>query len=102
MRAQENVILALKIKNIFDEEKSRVGAQRIAKRLKAEGHPVGRHRVARIMRLHGWRAKASRKFKATTNSNHGLPISPNLLQQNFEVSRPNEKWESDITYIWTD
>jgi putative transposase len=66
-RAQENAALAAKIKKFFDDEFSRAGAKRIAKRLKQEGTPVSRHRVARIMRLHGWRAKAARKFKATTN-----------------------------------
>jgi transposase InsO family protein len=87
-----------KIKKIFDEEHARAGAKRIAKRLNQEGIIVGRHRVARIMRANGWRAKAARKFKATTNSNHKLPVAPNLLRQNFSASRPNEKWTSDITY----
>lgn len=53
------------------------------------------------MREHGWRAKGFKKFKATTNSNHNLPVAPNLLQQNFEATHPNQKWVSDITYIWT-
>jgi putative transposase len=101
-RAQENAELAAKIKSIFDDEHSRAGAKRITKRLKMEGTHVNRHRVARIMRLNGWCAKAAKKFKATTNSNHKLPVAPNLLQQNFTASRPNEKWVSDITYIWTE
>lgn len=102
LRAQKNAVLAARIKNIFDEEYSRVGAKRIARRLKAEGTSGGRHRVARIMRLHGWRAKAARKYKATTNSNHNLPVAPNLLQQDFTANRPNEKYVSDITYVWTE
>jgi putative transposase len=102
LQAKKNTLLATKIKHIFDEEKSRAGAKRIAKRLKADGNPAGRHRVARIMRLYGWRARAARKYKATTNSNHKLPVSPNLLEQNFQANKPNEKWVSDITYIWTD
>ncbi len=102
LRAQENVLLADKIKTIFDEEHSRAGAKRIAKRLKAESTQVSHHRVARIMRSNSWRAKAAKKFKATTNSNHKLPVALNLLQQNFFASKPNEKWVSDITYIWTD
>jgi putative transposase len=101
-RAQANEKLAAKIKEAFDQEKSRAGATRITKRLTAEGEAVGRHRVARIMRLRGWRAKAARKYKATTNSNHTLPVAPNLLQQNFTTSKPNEKWVTDITYIWTE
>ncbi len=101
-RAQENAILAAKIKEIYDKEHQRAGAKRIAKRLNLEGTCIGRHRVARIMRANGWRAKAARKFKATTNSNHKLPVAPNLLQQNFSANRPNEKWVSDITYVWTE
>jgi len=99
---QNKTEITLKIKTIFEEEKHRVGAPRIAKQLKNQGENVGRHRVARIMRENGWRAKAAKKFKATTNSNHSLPVAPNLLNQNFEADKPNEKWVSDITYVWTD
>jgi putative transposase len=102
LRDEDNMKLARKIKMIFDDEKSRAGAPRIAKRLKAEGELVSRHRVARIMRLNGWRARAAKKFKATTNSNHRLPVAPNLLNQDFSSNKPNEKWVSDITYVWTD
>jgi len=101
-RAQQNAILSVKIKELFDKEHGRAGAKRIAKRLKQQEIHVSRHRVAKIMRAHGWRAKAARKFKATTNSNHKLPVAPNLLQQNFSASRPNEKWVTDITYVWTE
>ena len=101
-RAKENAVLADKIKTIFDEEKQRVGAKRIKKRLNLQDICVSRHRVARIMRENGWRARAAKKFKATTNSNHKLPVAPNLLQQNFSASKTNEKYVSDITYIWTE
>lgn len=99
---QRDFALSKKIKSIFDDEKGRAGAIRITRRLNHEGERVGRHRVARIMRESGWRARAARKFKATTNSNHQLPVAPNLLQQNFLASRPDEKWVSDITYCWTE
>ena len=99
---EANQLLSSKIKAIFDDERSRAGAIRITKRLSNEGESVGRHRVAKIMRSNGWRARAAKKFKATTNSNHQLPVAPNLLQQNFSAHQPNEKWVSDITYIWTE
>lgn len=54
------------------------------------------------MKRQNLRAKAARKYKATTNSNHNLPVAPNLLQQNFSAEAPNQKWVSDITYLWTD
>ena len=96
-RMQQNAALSEEIKVLFDKERGRAGAKRITKRLKLNGISAGRHRVARIMRLNGWRAKAAKKFKATTNSNHKLPVAPNLLQQNFSASKPNEKWVSDIS-----
>ena len=102
LRDEANMKLTRKIKIIFDDEKSRAGAPRIARRLKAEGELVSRHRVARIMKLNGWRARAAKKFKATTNSNHRLPVAPNLLNQDFSAQKPNEKWVSDITYVATD
>ena len=46
-------------------------------------------------------AKATRKFKATTDSNHGKAVSKNLLNQEFTAAYPNQKWVSDITYIPT-
>lgn len=46
-------------------------------------------------------AKAARKFKATTDNNYGLPVSPNLLGQDFETGGPNEKWAGDTTYLMT-
>jgi len=48
------------------------------------------------MRDNGWRAKAAKKYKAITNSNHSLPVAPNLLEQNFEAASPDQKWVSDI------
>jgi len=95
-------MLTDKIKEIFDKDKKRIGSPRITKKLQNNGVAVGRHRVASIMRENGLRAKAAKKFKATTNSKHSLPVAPNLLNQNFAASRPNEKWVSDITYIWTE
>jgi putative transposase len=101
-REQSNRLLAAEIKRVFDDEKGRGGAPRVARRLQDEGTPAGRHRVARIMRDNGWRAKAARKYKATTNSKHSLPVAPNLLEQDFRADKPDQKWVSDITYIWTD
>jgi len=100
-RAQANALLTEKINMIFDDEQGRAGSIRIMHRLKSEGEHTGRHRVARLMRLAGLRAKAARKFKATTNSNHTLAVADNLLAQDFTANKPNEKWVSDITYIWT-
>ena len=57
--------------------------------------------VADSIRAQGLRAKAARKFKATTKSNHTLLIAPSLLNQDFSASAPNQKWGGDITCIGT-
>jgi transposase InsO family protein len=101
-RHQIREALAVEVERVFEDEKARIGSPRIAKRLKNEGHRASRHVVAKIMKTRGWRAKAAKKYKATTNSNHSLPVAPNLLVQNFEATAPDQKWVSDITYIWTD
>jgi transposase InsO family protein len=101
-RKQANQLLTAEVKRVFDDEKGRPGSPRITQRLQEEGTSASRHRVARIMRDNGWRAKAAKKYKATTNSNHSLPVAPNLLEQDFTAEEPNQKWVSDITYIWTE
>lgn len=101
-RALANAMLAREIKDIFEDEKGRAGAPRITEELRERGKSVGHNRVARIMRKDELRAKAAKRFKATTNSKHNLPVAPNLLEQDFEAEAPDQKYVSDITYIWTD
>ena len=101
-REQANVRLAADVQRIYTEHKGRTGAPRITKHLREEGQAVGKNRVASVMQAERLRAKAARKYKATTNSNHNLPVAPNLLKQDFAAARPNCKWVSDITYVATD
>ncbi len=102
LRAQKNRLLDTEIKKQFELEKGRAGAPRVTKQLKKKGITCSHNKVAKRMRILGLRAKAAKKFKATTNSKHSLPIAPNLLNQDFNAIRPNQKWVSDITYIWTE
>lgn len=60
---------------------------------------MGRFRVRRLMREQGLRPVWRPKFVATTNSRHDDPVAENLLNRQFAVSRPNEAWVSDLTYI---
>jgi transposase InsO family protein len=101
-RTIKNEQLLHKIKTIYDANKARSGAIRVTHALQQAGDMVGRHRVARLMRLNGLRAKAAKKFKATTNSKHRMAVADNLLKQNFVAYKPNEKYVTDITYIWTE
>lgn len=101
-RAQDNVHLDVHIQAVFAEHQSRYGSPRITEELRDNGKTCSENRVAARMQILGLHAKGKRKYKATTQSNHTLPVAPNLLEQNFEASAPNQKWVSDITYVWTD
>lgn len=77
------------------------GRPRMTEELNELGLRVGQRRVGRLMRQNGIRIIRSRKFKRTTDSDHAFNIAPNLLQQDFSASAPNQKWAGDITYIWS-
>jgi len=86
----------------FDAAKARYGAPRLTRELAAAGHRYDRKTVARSLQRQSLRAKAARRFKATTDSNHNLPVAPNLLAQDFTAATPNAKWVGDITYLWSE
>ncbi len=62
---------------------------------------VGVHRIKRLRKELGIRCRQKQKFKATTNSNHSLPVAPNLVDQKFAATAPDQIWLTDITYIRT-
>lgn len=99
--AQAREVLDGQVKAAFEVERGRAGAIRLKRALRDEGIHAGRHQIAKSLKRQGLRAKAARKFKATTNSNHRLPVAPNRLNQDFTAEQPNQKWVSDITYIDT-
>ena len=101
-RQQRQEALDQQVKDAFAARKKRSGSPRITLDLKDEGQNYNRKTVAASMQRQGLRAKAAKKFKATTNSDHDLPVAPNLLQQDFVAAVPNQKWVGDITYLWTD
>ncbi len=79
------------------------GPERLQKDLAEHGIPVGVHRIKRIRKKLGRCCKQKRKFKATTDSQHGLPVADNLLNQDFTTApAPNAVWLSALTYIPTD
>ena len=94
--------LLVHIKAIHAETRGGYGWPRTWKELLARGIRVGKERVQKLMKLHGIRAKGRRRFKVTTDSNHDLPIAPNLLDRQFTVAQPDKVWAGDITYIATD
>lgn len=100
-RARADQVLTQKIKATHARSRGVYGSPRIHADLRAHGEPVGRHRVARLMRVNGVCAKKKRRFKATTDSKHGDPIAPNLLARAFDVATPNRVWVTDVTAMLT-
>ena len=96
------VALLVHVKAIFNEMRGAYGWPRMWRELSARGVRAGKERVRKLMKVHGLRARGKRKFKATTNSSHDLPVSPNLLERRFTVAAPNRVWTGDITYVWTE
>ncbi len=101
-RAIENRCLVTKIRVIHRKSRKTYGSPRVHKRLVEGGHSCSKGRIERLMAANGIRAKHKRKFVATTDSGHGLPVAGNILGRQFRVEEPNKVWLSDITYVPTD
>ncbi len=101
-RSWEDERLKVAIKAAHTRSRETYGARRLQPELASEGFVAGRDRIARLRRELGLRCRQKRRFKATTNSRHDLPVAENLLGQQFSPSRPNQVWVTDITYIPTD
>ncbi|HSN22621.1 MAG TPA: IS3 family transposase [Methylomicrobium sp.] len=100
-REQERTQLIPRVRGLHQESKATYGSRRIAQELKALGFRCGKHKAGTLMKLAGVAAKQRKRFKATTDSNHQLPVAPNLLNRRFSVTTPNCVWVGDITYVWT-
>ena len=101
-RRISNDALLVHIRAVHAESKGEYGWPRVWKKLLAQGIRVSKDRVQRLMKLHGIKARTKRRFKATTDSKHNLPVAPNLLQRDFSSAKPDQVWTTDITYLWTD
>lgn len=97
-----DMALLVHIRALFVEMKGAYGWPRIWRELAARGVRAGKERVRKLMQANGLRARGKKKFRVTTDSGHGLPVSPNLLERRFDVGEPNRVWSGDITYVWTD
>lgn len=85
----------------FTQNRAVYGTRRLKEVLKKQGHRASRRRIGRIMQEAQLRCKTKRRFKATTNSKHNLPVAPNQLDRQFNVNKPDQAYVGDITYIHT-
>jgi putative transposase len=101
-REREDARLEAEIRASHIRSRGTFGPERLQRDLASYGITTGLCRIRRLRKKLGIRCKQVRKFKATTDSKHTLPIADNLLDQKFTVPAPNRIWTSDITYIPTD
>jgi putative transposase len=102
LREKDNQALIEHIRRIHKKYRKTYGSPRVYVQLKKEEIPCSKKRVARLMRLDGFRGQRKYRKVITTNSKHSFPIVPNVLNREFQAEKPNQKWVGDITYIPTD
>ena len=103
-RRRADQALTTQLRVLHHRFKRRYGSPRLLPELRALGHRCGKHRVARLMREAGLRAKSARRFRVTTQSGHRQPVARNLLARRFDVishRQANQVWAADITYLPT-
>ena len=101
-RAKRKADYAGRVKDTYEEFEAAYGAPRITKELNELGYPCSVNYIAKIMAEQGIRARNGKGFKYSRHSLTMNNVSENLLWRNFHADKPNEKWTSDITYIWVE
>lgn len=102
-RKLEEERLKVAIKAAHERGRGTYGPEKIQDELaEVEKMAAGLSRIKRLRRQMNLRCKQVKKYKATTDSNHNLPVAPNLLNQDFAVAGPNQAWVADITYVATE
>lgn len=100
-RQRDDMVLLAHIREQHRLSLGSYGRPRMTEELKELGVKVGHRRVGRLMRENAITVVRTRKYKATTDSDHSFNIAPNLLERDFAADGPNQKWAGDISYIWT-
>jgi len=95
--ARTNAHLTIEIKAAHERTRRTYGPERLQADLADHGVQAGISRIRRIRKELGLRCRQKRKFKATTDSKHSLPVAPNLLDRQFSVVAPSKVWVTDIS-----
>lgn len=104
LHQREDERLAQHVVDVHDEHRQRYGSVRVHRELVACGHRIGRHRVARLMRVLGLRARSRKRWRAGKSAKSATVLreaGPNLLKRKFSVDEPNRVWVADITHLPT-
>jgi transposase InsO family protein len=101
-RQQEDAIVKIQIQAAHKRTRGTCGVERLQKEMSDHGVLAGIYRNRKLRKELGIKCKQTKKYKATTDSDHKLPVAENLLEQRFEATEPNKVWVTDITYIPTE
>jgi putative transposase len=101
-RALVRIALDEQVAQIHADSRGTYGRPRIHRKLEQQGFCVGAERVRRSLLRQGLKPVYRRPYRITTDSGHGLPVAPNILDRRFDGWQPNEAWVSDITFVATD
>lgn len=100
-RQREDMVMLAHVRSAYALSHETYGSPRMTRELQDSGFAIGRRRTARLMRENGLHARQKRRFKRTTDSQHSFPVAPNIIDQDFAATGPNQKWGVDISYVWT-
>ena len=100
-RQRDDLVILAHIREQHRLSLGTYGRPSMTEELQEQGLEVGHRRVGRLMQQNGIKVVRTHKYKATTDSAHNFNIAPNLLDQDFAATAPNQKWAGDISYIWT-
>jgi putative transposase len=101
-RVRKEAELCSAIQEVFEQSEARYGSPRVLRELRNRGFQTSKRRVERAMRGMGLTPPRPRRHRETTKRNDAHPVAPNELNRDFTAKRPNERWVTDITYVWTD
>jgi len=100
-RTRDDAALTATIRAIHAASDGQYGVPRVLAELRAQGHDVGRKRVARLMKAAGLRGRRPPRWVRTTTPEPTPPAIPDLVHGQFAAPAPDVLWVGDITYIRT-
>lgn len=102
VRTRQEAELRTRVRQVYSDSDGRYGSPRVHQQLQQDGLFVGKRRIERAMRGMGLYARRPRCFRITTVADPSHPVQPNVLNRDFGASRPDQRWVTDISYVWTD
>ncbi len=102
LRSEKRYAYEVAVKAAHQQTRETYGIRRLHREIVEQGHCMSQWQVRTIRKSLGLKCKQMKKFKVTTKSDLTLAVAPNVLEQRFAPTAPNQMWVADMTYIWTE